>query len=217
MQITIQYQIYTVLSSTQLIKNLLFSKSVTKFISSDGLLGLTWDNVDLINGIVHINTVVSTGRTKLHVSEPKTPKSKRSVPVTPLTIAALKAHKIRLAEERLKADVWEDHNLVFPNQMGGYSAEHNIARRYFKPVLKAMGLPESIRIYDLRHSSATLLLAANIHTKIISERLGHSNPTLTLNTYMHVIPQMQEQVVQAMSTLLDTGAQAGAQQTTPNS
>ncbi|SFV02063.1 tyrosine-type recombinase/integrase, partial [Alicyclobacillus macrosporangiidus] len=169
-------------------------------------LALTWDDVDLENGVIQINKALSTGRPKLYMGEGKTAKSRRSVVITPNTVATLKAHKAHIAQERLKAgQYWEDNNLVFPNSLGGYSDQHNIARRYFKPVLRDLGLPESIRIYDLRHTVATLLLAANTHPKLVAERLGHANTTLTLDRYTHVLPTMQNQVAATMQMFL--GAQ----------
>lgn len=169
-------------------------------------LALTWDDVDLVNGIVRINKALSTGRNKLFIGEPKTHKSRRSIPVTPDTITALKAHKAHIAEQRIKvAEYWEDRNLVFPNELGDYSDQGKISTNHFKSILRKAGLPERTRVYDLRHTSATLLMAANTHPKIVSERLGHSTTNLTLDTYSHVSPGMQEQVVQTLGALL--GAQ----------
>jgi hypothetical protein len=67
-----------------------------------------------------------------------------------------------------------------------------VVRRHFKPLLANAGLP-NIRLYDLRHTCATLLLSRGEHPKIVGERLGHSSTTLTLDTYSHVLPDMQEQ------------------------
>ncbi|GMA62217.1 site-specific integrase [Alicyclobacillus fastidiosus] len=166
-------------------------------------LALTWDDIDLKNGIVHVTKAMSTGKSKRYFGEPKTRKSRRSVHITDGTIATLRAHKARQAEERIKvAEYWEDKNLVFPNELGDYSDGTKISKRHFKPILRKAGLPETIRVYDLRHTSATLLMAGNVHPKIVAERLGHSTTNLTLDTYSHVVPGMQEQVLQVMGTLL---------------
>lgn len=69
-------------------------------------------------------------------------------------------------------------------------------------VPKKAGLPASIRLYDLRHTCATLLLAANEHPKVVSERLGHSNITLTLDTYSHVLPSMQQGASEKLERML---------------
>ena len=78
----------------------------------------------------------------------------------------------------------------------------NLAYKNFKPALRRAELPESIRIYDLRHTCATLLLAAGANPKVVSERLGHSGITLTLDTYSHVIPSMQKEAADQLDALL---------------
>ena len=116
---------------------------------------------------------------------------------------ALVEHRRQQAEERLAAGPkCAHHNLVFATAMGEPLDERNVVNRHFKPILKAAGLPMSVRLYDLRHTCATLLLAQGEHPKIVSERLGHANITLTLDTYSHVLPGMEEQAAQRLETLL---------------
>ena len=79
---------------------------------------------------------------------------------------------------------------------------HNLVARHFKPALKAAGLPAAVRLYDLRHTCATLLLAAGTNPKIVAERLGHASITLTLDTYSHVLPTMQEEAAGRLEALL---------------
>lgn len=78
----------------------------------------------------------------------------------------------------------------------------NLTNRNFKPALKRAGLPESIRLYDLRHSCATLLLAAGENPKIVSERLGHASVAITLDTYSHVLPSMQQGAADKLEIML---------------
>jgi integrase len=78
----------------------------------------------------------------------------------------------------------------------------NLLHRHFRPALKAAGLPTTLRLYDLRHSAATLLLAARVHPKVASERLGHASITMTLDTYSHVMPDMQREASDKMEELL---------------
>jgi integrase len=75
-------------------------------------------------------------------------------------------------------------------------------RRHFKPILKKAELPENIRMYDLRHTCATLLLAEGENPKVVSERLGHATIVLTLDTYSHVLPSMQEAATEKLENLL---------------
>jgi integrase len=77
----------------------------------------------------------------------------------------------------------------------------NLAYRSFRPLLKRAGLPQ-IRIHDLRHTSATLLIGEGVHPKIVQVMLGHSTMTQTMDTYSHVLPDMQDEAVNAMESTL---------------
>ncbi len=107
------------------------------------------------------------------------------------------------AEERLaKGPKYENQNLVFANSTGNPLDPINLVRRHFKPVLKRAGLPKEFRLYDLRHSCATLLLLAGENPKVVSERLGHASITLTLDTYSHVLPSMQQRAAEKLEAIL---------------
>jgi integrase len=96
------------------------------------------------------------------------------------------AHRDRLEfEGHAAGSNWQDLNLVFPNEDGGLLNPGNLNRRHFKPLLRAAGIDDSHRPYDLRHTMATLLLNAGVNIKTVSARLGHANIVLTLNTYAH--------------------------------
>ena len=91
------------------------------------------------------------------------------------------------------------------------NAEGNQSRqltyRYFRPILTAAGLPQ-IRLYDLHHSCATLLLVAEENPKVVSERLGHSTVVLTLDTYSHVMPTMQQTATARLEKLISSQGDA---------
>jgi integrase len=107
---------------------------------------------------------------------------------------------MRQAEGRQAAGLrWEDHDLVFCNGYGKFISPPKL-RENFAKLLRDSGLPR-MRFHDLRHSSATLLLAMGIHAKVVQELLGHSNITITLNVYSHVLPSMQQDAVEKMSNL----------------
>ena len=113
----------------------------------------------------------------------------------PQTIAALHNHRKRmLAEGHLAGP-------VFCDTQGGHLRNANLRRNSFKQILKWAKLP-SIRLYDLRHTCATLLLLADESAKVVSERLGHSTITLTLDTYAHVLPTMQQRAAATMGKIL---------------
>ena len=150
------------------------------------ILALRWSDVDLEAGTVQINRALSEGE----FSTPKTPRSRRRISLSPATVAALKAHRKRQLEERMaKAGLWEDHGLVFPSSVGTPKSQRNLNRE-FKNAAKRAGLPDHFKLYDLRHTCATLLLARNVHPKYVQELLGHASIAQTLDTYSHVIPGM---------------------------
>jgi len=78
----------------------------------------------------------------------------------------------------------------------------HLLHRHFRKALKAAGLPVTLLLYDLRRTAATLLLAAGVHPKVASERLGHASITMTLDTYSHVMPDTQRQASDKMEELL---------------
>jgi integrase len=122
----------------------------------------------------------------------------------------LQQHKARQAELRLAmGESYEDQGLIFASETGGPLTLRNVTERHFKPLLKRAGLP-NVRLYDMRHTHATLLLAAGEHPKVVQERLGHSTIMLTLDTYSHVVPGMQERAAERLDQLLDAAAVARA-------
>ena len=150
------------------------------------ILALRWSDVDLEAGTVQINRALSEGE----FSTPKTPRSRRRISLSPATVATLKAHrKGQLEECMAKAGLWEDHGLVFPSSVGTPKSQRNLNRE-FKNAAKRAGLPDHFKLYDLRHTCATLLLARNVHPKYVQELLGHASIAQTLDTYSHVIPGM---------------------------
>jgi integrase len=88
-----------------------------------------------------------------------------------------------------RAGLWQDHDLIFASGVGTPLDQRNLTRA-FKAALKRTGLPETFRLYDLRHTCATLLLSRNVHPKYVQELLGHASISLTLDTYSHVMPGM---------------------------
>jgi integrase len=87
-------------------------------------------------------------------------------------------------------------------QVGTPINRHNFFRRSFKPLLEEAGLPRTVRFHDLRHTCATLLLSKNVNPKIVQELLGHANISQTMDTYSHLLPDMQERATSAMDDIL---------------
>jgi integrase len=117
-------------------------------------------------------------------------------------VDALRAHLERqLAEIERAGDLYQDQGLIFPSQVGTPMNAKNLVDRSFKLLLELAGLPP-IRFHDLRHTCATLLLSKNINPKIVSEMLGHTTVAITLDTYSHVLPNMQDHAATAMEDVL---------------
>jgi integrase len=150
------------------------------------VIGLRWSDVDLDGSRLQVRQSVTTVDNRPVVDAPKTKRSRRSLALDEGTVAALRAHRRRQAEERLLVgELWTDHDLVFPNELGSLLHPDALSRA-FQAVVKRAGLPR-IRLHDLRHGWASLALAAGVHPKVVSDRLGHSTVGITLDTYSHVL------------------------------
>ncbi len=135
-------------------------------------------------------------------AEPKTEKSRRSITIAPFALEKLKQHRVRQLEERLKAgEAWTDKDLVFCSTVGGHLHTSRILFAQFKALLKKAGLP-NIRFHDLRHSSATMLLSIGVHPKVVQEILGHSQISMTMDIYSHVLPTMQQEAINKLNDVL---------------
>jgi integrase len=167
------------------------------------LLGLRWNDVDLKAQTLHIQGSLQPIPGKgLQVVEVKTESSRRQIRLGTASSEALRRHRVRQAQERLRAgETWTDLDLVFPNTTGRPTHPGNFLRRDFDPLLKRAGVPR-VKFHELRHTCATLLLGEGVHPKIVSELLGHSDITVTLNLYSHVLPTMQQQAVDTLDGLL---------------
>jgi integrase len=184
---------------------MVFALALTTGMRPEEYLALQWKDIDLGRGIATVQRVIVWNRKGggWSFTEPKTSKSRRSIPLPASILRFLRSHKRHQGEQRLKAGAkYQPHDLVFATKEGAPLLIRNLLRRHFKPILIRAGLPESIRLYDLRHTCATLLLTANEHPKIVSERLGHSNITLTMDTYSHVLPSMQQGASEKLERIL---------------
>lgn len=181
----------------------LFVVAITTGMREGELLGLRWGDVDLGRRTLHVQGALQrTEDGTFQVTEPKTAASLRRISLSGLATDALRRHRSRQNEERLSMGTgWRDEDLVFASTVGGPINPTNMYRRAFKPLLKAAGLRQ-IRFHDLRHTCATLLLADGVNVKVVSELLGHSDITVTLNTYAHVLPTIQQQATDAFDAML---------------
>lgn len=169
------------------------------------ILGLQWDDIDFKNNVINIrNNLIYTKDNGLELVDPKTHNSKGSVAMLPLTVEVLKNTKKTQKEYKaLIQDKYNDNNFVCTWEDGRIIRPDYLTHT-FKKILKSCDLPD-MRFHDLRHTHATLLLLKEVNPKIVSERLRHSDISITLNTYSHVLPQMQKDAVNKLSQIFKLG------------
>jgi integrase len=164
-------------------------------------LGLHWKSVDFGSNVIRVSQqLVDAGR-GAYLAKPKTRSGVRAVPLDSLTMAVLAAHHERQQEERdLWGRGWTDTGLVFTREDGTpYRPEY--LTHLFRRLVEAADLPR-IRLHDLRHTSASLALAAGIPVKVVSARLGHSSTVITSDLYTHVIPAVAQDAADQIAALI---------------
>ena len=165
------------------------------------MLGLKWDDVDFGRGVLHVSRTLSETCTGHKFEKPKNGKG-RAVKLSQGSPEALKSHHARQNEERRAAgSAWQDDGLVFPTTTGTTMRCTNLMNRHFLPLLERAGLPR-VRLHDLRHTCATILLRVGQHPKYVQEFLGHANISITLDVYSHVLPGMGDGLADAMDGAL---------------
>jgi integrase len=173
------------------------------------LLALRWEDADLEAAkpalmVRRTLTRGEEGRGWVVGASTKSGKGRR-VRLSRPAVAALKDHRKRQLEERMRlAGLWRDQGLVFPSETGSLLNPSNLRNRSFKRIKARSGVREDLRFHDLRHTCATLLLREGVNVKVVSEMLGHASITITLNTYSHVLPDMQDSAADAMEAALGT-------------
>lgn len=173
------------------------------------LLGLRWSAVDLERNEMHITASLKDVLGHRTLGTPKTAHSRRTIPLTPVAVTALKRHRIAQAEEQLRSPLpdWNPDALVFCTTSGTPLSQSNFRLREFTPLLQRAGLPY-IRPHDLRHTAATLLLLEGVQPLVVSEMLGHASVAFTLATYGHVQAEMRKPARDAMERLFGGGFSA---------
>jgi integrase len=170
------------------------------------VLALRWDDVDFEQCTLRISGSLQREEGSLERTVPKSAASARTLALPPVLAEALQAHLQYQHEEQLvRGAEWRDHGLVFPSNIGTPMEPSNLNRQ-FKSVLKRMGLPTTIRFHDLRHSCATFLIAQGVHPRVVMEILGHSQISLTMNTYSHVLPETQREATKKVDALFGRSA-----------
>jgi integrase len=168
------------------------------------LEALHWNDVDLVEKRLYINWTVAYVWGRGYIKgDPKTKKSRRSIQLPQFVINALFGHRVKQEAWRIKFSArWEDNDLVFANRYGRYLQPGHTSRQ-FRTLLEQAGLPE-MRIHDLRHSTASLLiLVLKVPPKLVQELLGHSTMDMTMNIYTHADESQQREMMDAFDLFLE--------------
>lgn len=165
------------------------------------LLGLRWEDVDLVAETLNIRVALQRIEGSPQLVDLKTRRSRRTIVLPQLVVKSLGSRRVRQIEERLAAgDGWQESGLVFTTAIGTPLDPRNLTR-HFHQTLEKSGLPRQ-RFYDLRHTCASLMLAQGIQPRVLMEILGHSQISLTMNTYAHVMPQLEREAAEKMDAAL---------------
>ena len=155
------------------------------------LAGLTWRNVDLDAARLTVNRQILSVGYNLIESSLKSTTSRRTIDLDPLTVAELRRHRRNQLEQRMATGRRSDDGYVFAKPDGSPVHPDYISQT-FRRVVTKLDVPR-IRLHDLRHTHASILLQQGVNAKVVSERLGHSSVAFTMTVYQHVMPGMQAQ------------------------
>lgn len=162
------------------------------------ILGLRWSDIDFNNKSLHIQQTV-TKRRRIKDGA-KTPTSIRSVALSTDTIESLKEHRSIILQERLfEGESYQNNDLVVCTGKGGPANANNIYRAWTRFIEKHEA--PHITFHDLRHTHVAMMIKQGVHMKVISERLGHSSISVTMDIYGHLLPNMQSDAAELMDKL----------------
>ena len=183
----------------------LFSVALTTGMRPSEYLALRWRDIDWDRGTISVVRTLHKNEGQWTFADTKRVRSRRVVKLQEWVLRLLLKLKGKTKEagvESLHDSVFSD--LIFTTPRGEPINEEYLVRKHFKPILREAGLPD-IRLYDLRHTSATLALTVGVPPKVVSEQLGHASAAFTLDTYSHVLPHMQEEAAAKMEAALMDG------------
>jgi integrase len=180
----------------------LFTVALTLGLRQGEALGLHWEDVDLEAGLLRVRWQVQRIGGKLTVRELKTKRSRRTLPLPPFAVAALREHRARQLAERLQAGSdWQDRGLVFTTPTGGPLDAQGVIRTFRRLRGSVEGLP-IFTFHDTRRTCSSLLTAQGVHPRVVMEILGHTKIGITMETYTQVVPELMRDAVGQMERLL---------------
>ena len=174
-------------------------------------LGLRWSDVDWDDALISVERTVGdlpgemtmTSRQRPRgLKKTKTDASADTVPVPSFALEILRRHRLKITQHQLAAPVWHDLDLVFPSSIGTLQDRNNIVKHWLT-LRETAGL-DDLRLHDLRHSTATFLLAAGAPMKLVQEVLRHSRLATTADIYTHVLPEMKDEAARLLNAYLST-------------
>jgi integrase len=179
----------------------LYLLTITLGLRRGEVLGIRWPDVDFDAATIQVRATLQRTNGKLELAETKTKRSRRPLPLLDFVAKTLKAHHTHQLRDRLAAGpAWDERGFVFATRTGTPIDPANLLDD-FRRILRKAGLPK-IRFHDLRHSAASLLLGLNVHPRIVMELLGHSQISLTMDTYSHVVPDALRDAVGKLGIVL---------------
>jgi integrase len=161
------------------------------------VLGVRWKDVDLERATLSVSRSLVNVAYQPQLSDVKTNNGRRTIDLEPKTVAVLRAWKKRQIEERMLANLRPTADLIFAHPDGSVINPDYLSQVFDRHLAKSI-LP-SIRLHDLRHTHASILLKEGVPLKVVSERLGHANPAFTLSVYQHLLPGMQADAAKAFA------------------
>jgi integrase len=179
----------------------LFAVALTTGMRPSEYLALRWQDINWERGTVSVVRTLQRKEGKWHFVEPKRVRSRRVVKLQGWLLNLLKKRRKEKPEGECDPAF---SGLLFTTAFGEPINEDYLVKRHFKPILRQAGL-QDIRLYDLRHTTATLALTLGIPPKVVSEQLGHASAAFTLDAYSHVLPHMQEEAAAKMESVLLRG------------
>lgn len=175
----------------------LFVLAATTGMRQGELLGLSWEDVDLAGGIVHVRRALIQVGGKFQIKSPKSKAGRRSIAIPAVAVDALQQHRAAMFAEGRDVRT----GTVFVSREGTFIGNTNLIRYVWKPLTKSAGVAYQ-PFHSLRHSHASSLLRSGTNIRAVSKRLGHADPAMTLRVYAHVLPDEDAKVAAAVQSLL---------------
>jgi integrase len=162
----------------------------------------TSSRIGFPRSLLRVRWTLTRTSTGLELGQPKTAKSRRTVPLPNVAVAALEAQRVQQEQDQREAnDTWREHGLVFTSEIGTPLELRN-ALRAFGMLARRADL-DGISLHTLRHSAASLLLAAGVHTRVVQEHLGYSSFAITADVYSHSDPVLQREAAAGLDDALE--------------